>query len=115
MRGYRAQPIVPRNQSRRSMNRSFAWNSSAGSNSPIWPACVGVDEEARIFGWPPFSIPVLFRLSHFKPMSRPQHNARKWFATWELEQLGQDLLAKRGKRRFATYFAMGRIIGNSKR
>jgi len=62
----------------------------AGSNGRPWPACVGVDEAARIFGWPLYFFPVLMRAGHLKPLGRPMQNARKWFATCELERLGCD-------------------------
>jgi len=55
-----------------------------------WPACVGVEEAARIFGWPLYFFPVLMRVGHLKPLGKPMQNARKWFATCELERLSQD-------------------------
>ena len=62
----------------------------ATSNGRPWPACVGVEEAARIFGWPEYFFPVLARVGHLKPLGKPMQNARKWFATCELERLSQD-------------------------
>jgi hypothetical protein len=36
-------------------------------------------------------IPVLMRAGHVKPLGRPMQNARNWFATCELERLGNDM------------------------
>ncbi len=60
------------------------------SNGRPWPACVGVEEAGRIFGWPLYFFPVLMRVGHLKPLGRPMQNARKWFATCELQRLSQD-------------------------
>jgi hypothetical protein len=60
------------------------------SKSPQWPACVGVDEAAKIFGWPLYFFPVLMRVGHLKPLGKPIQNARKWFATCELQRLAHD-------------------------
>jgi hypothetical protein len=49
-----------------------------------------VEEAARLFGWPPYFLPVLLRAGHLKPLGRPLQNARKWFATCELERLSRD-------------------------
>jgi hypothetical protein len=51
---------------------------------------VGVEEAARIFGWPQYFFPVLLRAGHLKPLGKPMQNARKWFATCELERLSRD-------------------------
>ena len=72
------------------MNQNFPMNPTAVTNHYFRPACVGVEEAAQIFGWPPYFFPVLIRLGHLKPLGRPQHNARKWFATCELKRLGRD-------------------------
>jgi len=66
-------------------------NQHAGSNDHPWPACVGVEEAARMFGWPPYFIPALMKCGHLKPLGKPGQNARKWFATCELERLQHDL------------------------
>lgn len=58
--------------------------------TPIWPACVGTEEAAAILGWPPYFFPVLMRAGHLKPLGKPIQNARKWFATVELQRLGAD-------------------------
>ena len=55
-----------------------------------WPGCVGVDEAARIFGWPTYFITLLMRSGHLKPLGKPAQNARKWFASVELERLSRD-------------------------
>ena len=60
-----------------------------GGTGP-WPACVGVEEATRMFGWPLYFFPVLMRVGHLKPLGKPLANARKWFATCELERLRQD-------------------------
>jgi hypothetical protein len=65
-------------------------NQPTGLNGRNWPACVSVEEAARIFGWPLYFFPVLVKAGHLKPLGRPMQNARKWFATCELERLGQD-------------------------
>ena len=55
-----------------------------------WPACVGVEEAGKIFGWPLYFFPLLLRSGHLKPLGRPAQNGRKWFASVELERLSQD-------------------------
>ena len=72
------------------MNRNFAPHQPTGVHGHGWPACVGVEEVARRFGWPLYFIPVLMRMGHLKSLGRPMQNARKWFATCELERLSQD-------------------------
>ena len=59
-------------------------------NGRPWPACVGVEEASRIFGWPLYFFPVLMKVGHLKPLGKPMQNARKWFATCELERLSRD-------------------------
>lgn len=54
------------------------------------PACVGVDDAAKFFGWPVYFLPILMRVGHLKPLGKPVQNARKWFATVDLERLGRD-------------------------
>ncbi len=65
-------------------------NQQVVQNGRPWPACVGVEEAARILGWPLYFFPVLIRTGHLKPLGRPMQNARKWFATCELERLSND-------------------------
>ena len=65
-------------------------SSHENSKAPHWPACVGVEEAARIFGWPLYFFPVLLRVGHLRPLGKPIQNARKWFATCELERLSRD-------------------------
>jgi hypothetical protein len=60
------------------------------ADSPSLPACVDVEAAARIFGWPLYFFPVLMRTGHLKPLGKPMQNARKWFATCELERLSCD-------------------------
>jgi hypothetical protein len=65
-------------------------NPHAASNERPWPACVGVEEAARMFGWPLYYFLVLMRAGHLKPLGRPLANARKWFAACDLERLSRD-------------------------
>ena len=53
-------------------------------------ACVGMEEAASVFGWPSYYMPFLVRAGHLKPLGKPAQNARKWFATVELERLGAN-------------------------
>jgi hypothetical protein len=54
------------------------------------PACVGMEEAAAIFGWPNYYLPFLIRVGHLKPLGKPMQNARKWFATVEIERMSCD-------------------------
>jgi len=54
------------------------------------PACVGMEEAAAIFGWPDYYLPFLVRAGHLKPLGKPAQNARKWFATVEIERMSHD-------------------------
>jgi len=56
----------------------------------FWPACVGAEEAAAFFGWPPHFLPILVTARHLKPLGRAAPNARKWFATCELDRLRAD-------------------------
>ena len=56
----------------------------------VLPACLGMDEAARVLGLPAYYLPWLMRAGHRKPLGKPAQNARKWFATVELERLGND-------------------------
>lgn len=53
-------------------------------------ACVGVEDAARLLGWPEYFLPLLVRAGHLRPLGKPAPNARKWFATVELERLSAD-------------------------
>ena len=53
-------------------------------------ACVGMEEAAAIFGWPNYYLPFLVRAGHLKPLGKPAQNARKWFATVEIERMSCD-------------------------
>ncbi len=66
-------------------------NGETGRRSQSWPACVGIEEASRILGWPLYFFPVLVRTGHLKPLGKPVQNARKWFASCELERLGRDV------------------------
>jgi hypothetical protein len=54
------------------------------------PACVSMETASAIFGWPNYYLPFLVRAGHLKPLGKPAQNARKWFATVELERMSQD-------------------------
>ena len=49
-----------------------------------------MDEAASVFGWPAYYMPFLVRAGYLKPLGKPAQNARKWFATVELERLSND-------------------------
>jgi hypothetical protein len=49
-----------------------------------------MEEAAHFFGWPTYYMPFLVRSGHLKPLGKPAQNARKWFATVELERLSHD-------------------------
>jgi hypothetical protein len=55
------------------------------------PACVGMEAAAAMFGWPDYYLPFLVRAGHLKPLGKPAQNARKWFATVEIERMSGDL------------------------
>jgi hypothetical protein len=55
------------------------------------PACVSMETAAAIFGWPNYYLPFLVRVGHLKPLGKPAQNARKWFATVEIERMSCDL------------------------
>ena len=67
-------------------------NPNGTANNRSWPACIGVEEAARILGWPLYFFPVLMRAGHLKPLGKPGQNSRKWFATAEVERLSRDLV-----------------------
>jgi hypothetical protein len=54
------------------------------------PGCVSMEEAAAIFGWPNYYLPFMVQVGHLKPLGKPAQNARKWFATVEIERLSQD-------------------------
>ena len=72
------------------MNRTISMERQTTSTSRLRPACVGMEEAAAIFGWPNYYLPFLVRAGHLKPLGKPAQNARKWFATVELERMGRD-------------------------
>jgi hypothetical protein len=55
------------------------------------PACVAMEAAAAMFGWPDYYLPFLVRAGHLKPLGKPAQNARKWFATVEIERMSSDL------------------------
>jgi hypothetical protein len=55
-----------------------------------WPACLDAEAAARFLGWPPDFMPMLARAGHLKPLEKPAQNARKCYATVELERLSRD-------------------------
>ena len=72
------------------MNPSFTMNPHPGSNDRSLPACLDAEAAARFFGWPAYFMPLLARAGHLKPLGKPAQNARKWYATVELERLSRD-------------------------
>ena len=72
------------------MSRKFSVNDQAGLNGHSLPACLDADAAARFFGWPAYFMPLLARAGHLKPLGKPSQNARKWYATVELERLSRD-------------------------
>jgi len=52
-----------------------------------------------IFGWTDFYLLFLMRAGHFKPPGMPEQNARKWFATVEMERMSRDTGWLRNRRR----------------
>ena len=72
------------------MNRAISMERPPGVNSRPRPACVGMEEAAAIFGWPNYYMPFLVRAGHLKPLGKPAQNARKWFATEEIERASCD-------------------------
>jgi hypothetical protein len=57
----------------------------------IFNVVVGhMEEAASIFGWPNYYMPFLVRAGHLKPLGKPAQNARKWFATVEIERMSCD-------------------------
>ena len=69
------------------MNRAISLERQTTATSRLRPACVGVEEAAAIFGWPNYYLPFLVRAGHLKPLGKPPQNARKWFATVEIERM----------------------------
>jgi hypothetical protein len=58
-----------------------------GVNSEIpWTAIVLVRSNL----WPNYYLPFLVRAGHLKPLGKPAQNARKWFATVEIERMSCD-------------------------
>lgn len=72
------------------MNRTFNANPHTGIGDRFLPACLDADAAARYLGWPAYFMPLLARVGHLKPLGKPGQNARKWYATVELERVGRD-------------------------
>ena len=49
-----------------------------------------METAAAMFGWPDYYLPFLVRAGHLKPLDKPMQNARKWFATVEIERMSRD-------------------------
>jgi hypothetical protein len=71
------------------MNHNFNLPSIPGMGDRL-PACMDADAAARFLGWPAYFMPLLARAGHLKPLGKPGQNARKWYATVELERVGRD-------------------------
>ena len=63
---------------------------SVAPESRSLPACVDADTAARFLGRPAYFMPHLARAGHLKPLGKPARNARKWYATVELERVSRD-------------------------
>jgi len=72
------------------MNRLISAERQANQGGRPRPACVGMEEAATMFGWPNYYLPFLVRAGHLKPLGKPAQNARKWFATVEIERMSCD-------------------------
>lgn len=72
------------------MNRTFNAPTQTGTGDRFLPACLDADAAARYLGWPAYFMPLLARAGHLKPLGKPAQNARKWYATVELERVGRD-------------------------
>ena len=71
-------------------NGKICMERQATMNGRLRPACVSMEEAADIFGWPNYYLPFLVRAGHLKPLGKPAPNARKWFATVEIERISCD-------------------------
>jgi len=49
-----------------------------------------MEAAAGIFGWTDYYLRLLVRDGHLKPLGKPAQNARKWFATVEIERMSCD-------------------------
>ena len=72
------------------MNRTLLGSLQSGTGDRFLPACMDAEAAARFLGWPPYFMPLLARAGHLKPLGKPGQNARKWYATVELERVGRD-------------------------
>ena len=72
------------------MNRPFNANPQPSPGDRFLPACLDAEAAARYLGWPAYFMPLLARAGHLKPLGKPGQNARKWYATVELERVGRD-------------------------
>ena len=71
-------------------NGKICMERQATLNGRLRPACVSMEAAAAIFGWPNYYLPFLVRAGHLKPLGKPAQNARKWFATVEIERMSSD-------------------------
>ena len=46
-----------------------------------------MEEVAAMFGWPDYYVPFLISAGHLMPLGKPAQNARKWFASVEIERM----------------------------
>ena len=69
------------------MKRNFVLEPQAIVHGRPRPACVSMSAAAAMFGWPDYYLPVLVGAGHLKPLGKPAQNARKWFATVEIERM----------------------------
>ena len=72
------------------MNRNISIERQTSSSGGVRLACVGMEEAAAIFAWPNYYLPFLVRAGYLKPLGKPPQNARKWFATVEIERMSCD-------------------------
>ncbi len=65
--------------------------SQAGSSGPPQTISARWEPDHRAaLAWPNYYLPFLVRVGHLKPLGKPAQNARKWFATVEIERMSCD-------------------------
>lgn len=65
-------------------------NQSVPTRFRFYAACLSVEDVSALLGLPTYTIPLLMRARHLKPLGKPAQNARKWFARVEIEAVMQD-------------------------
>src|SRR5208282_6803177 len=85
--GWLEDEVCPKTMGICGANWKICMERQATFNGRSRPACVGMEEAAGIFGWPLYYMPFLVRAGHLKPLGKPAQNARKWFATIEIERM----------------------------